>query len=102
MKLFAPTELTSLVVDDGNSSGGRGARKQQQSKQPPYKFVFRIGRLARFMGPGWVMSLAYLDPGNLEADLQQGAYTNMSVSQVLVLVLTEASVVKWQNMTARQ
>ena len=25
------------------------------------------------MGPGWLMSLAYLDPGNLESDLQQGA-----------------------------
>ena len=29
----------------------------------------------RFMGPGWFMSLAYLDPGNLESDLQQGATT---------------------------
>ena len=27
------------------------------------------------MGPGWFMSLAYLDPGNLESDLQQGATT---------------------------
>ena len=38
---------------------------------------FSWTKLSKFMGPGWVMSLAYLDPGNLEADLQQGAYTNM-------------------------
>ena len=27
-----------------------------------------------YTGPGWLMSIAYLDPGNLEADLQSGAY----------------------------
>lgn len=31
----------------------------------------------------WVMSLAYIDPGNLEADLQQGAYTNCKLLWVL-------------------
>jgi len=35
------------------------------------------------MGPGWVISLAYLDPGNLEADLQQGAYSNLQLVWVL-------------------
>ena len=29
------------------------------------------------------MSLAYLDPGNLEGDLQQGAYTNLKLVWVL-------------------
>ena len=29
------------------------------------------------------MSLAYLDPGNLEADLQQGAYTGYKILWVL-------------------
>ena len=29
------------------------------------------------------MSLAYLDPGNLEGDLQQGAYTNFQLVWVL-------------------
>lgn len=48
---------------------------------PNYAFTFR--KLLAFMGPGFVMSLAYLDPGNLEADLQQGAYTNMTQLWVL-------------------
>merc|ERR1719150_1212759 len=30
-------------------------------------------RLLAFTGPGWLMSIAYVDPGNLEADLQTGA-----------------------------
>jgi len=36
-----------------------------------------------YTGPGWLMSLAYLDPGNLEADLQQGAYTGYKIIWVL-------------------
>jgi|EP01046_Picozoa_sp_COSAG06_P033583 hypothetical protein len=36
-----------------------------------------------FTGPGWLMSLAYLDPGNLEADLQMGAYSDTQLIWVL-------------------
>ena len=34
-------------------------------------------------GPGWLMSIAYLDPGNLESDLQAGAYTGYRLLWVL-------------------
>ncbi|CAJ1383452.1 unnamed protein product [Effrenium voratum] len=40
---------------------------------------------AAYAGPGWLMSLAYLDPGNLESDLQSGAYTGYSLLWVLLL-----------------
>ena len=33
-----------------------------------------MSKLWAFTGPGWLMSIAYLDPGNLEADLQSGAF----------------------------
>jgi natural resistance-associated macrophage protein len=36
-----------------------------------------------YTGPGWLMSLAYLDPGNLEADLQMGAYSGSALIWVL-------------------
>ena len=36
-----------------------------------FRFVLSWRKLWAFCGPGWLMSLAYLDPGNLEADLQQ-------------------------------
>jgi len=42
------------------------------SANPP---PFSWKTLWRYMGPGWLMSLAYLDPGNLEADLQAGAFS---------------------------
>ena len=44
-----------------------------EGEKIPFKFSWR--KLWRFAGPGWLMSLAYLDPGNLESDLQQGAPT---------------------------
>jgi natural resistance-associated macrophage protein len=37
------------------------------------------------MGPGWVMSLAFIDPGNIEADLQSGAFTGFRFVWVLLL-----------------
>lgn len=43
---------------------------------------FRV--LWTYMGPGWLMSIAYLDPGNLEADLQAGAYAGYELLWVLM------------------
>ncbi|KFP84566.1 Natural resistance-associated macrophage protein 1, partial [Acanthisitta chloris] len=34
---------------------------------------FSFGKLWAFTGPGFLMSIAYLDPGNVESDLQCGA-----------------------------
>jgi len=45
----------------------------------------------RFTGPGWLMSIAYLDPGNLESDLQTGANTGYQ----LIWVLWWATVLGW-------
>eukprot|EP00301_Raphidiophrys_heterophryoidea_P015146 c23671_g1_i1.p1 GENE.c23671_g1_i1~~c23671_g1_i1.p1 ORF type:complete len:561 (+),score=152.19 c23671_g1_i1:85-1767(+) len=49
------------------------------------KFKFSWKRLWAFTGPGWLMSMAYLDPGNLESDLQAGAYTGYQLVWVLFL-----------------
>ncbi|GLE05319.1 hypothetical protein PINS_up014332 [Pythium insidiosum] len=36
-----------------------------------------------YAGPGWLMSIAYVDPGNLESDLQAGAYGGYQLIWVL-------------------
>ncbi len=38
-----------------------------------------------YAGPGWLMAIAYLDPGNIVSDLQAGAYTGYSLLWVLLL-----------------
>ncbi|CAE7896222.1 nramp1 [Symbiodinium microadriaticum] len=51
----------------------------------PARVRFSWRTFAAYVGPGWLMSLAYLDPGNLESDLQSGAYTGHSLLWVLLL-----------------
>ena len=48
-----------------------------------YKFSWK--RLWAFTGPGFLMSIAYLDPGNIESDLQQGAIAKYQLLWVLLL-----------------
>ena len=50
---------------------------------PSVRFSWRT--LMKYMGPGWIMSLAFIDPGNIEADLQSGAFTGFSFIWVLLL-----------------
>ncbi|KAI8064838.1 natural resistance-associated macrophage protein-domain-containing protein [Gilbertella persicaria] len=47
------------------------------------KSMFSFKKLWKYMGPGWLMSIAYLDPGNLESDLQTGAVAGCSLLWLL-------------------
>ncbi|TMS36711.1 hypothetical protein L596_003809 [Steinernema carpocapsae] len=50
---------------------------------PDQKF-FSFGKLWAFTGPGFLMSIAYLDPGNIESDLQSGAVAQYKLLWVLL------------------
>ena len=75
--------------DDGENVGvdlegvAAGASEEPPCADTPPRFHFSWRKLLKFTGPGWLMSLAYLDPGNLESDLQQGAYTGLRLVWVL-------------------
>ncbi|PKY52357.1 Nramp-domain-containing protein [Rhizophagus irregularis] len=45
---------------------------------------FSWKKLWKYTGPGFLMSIAYLDPGNLEADLQSGAAAGYSLLWLLL------------------
>ncbi|XP_007501811.1 natural resistance-associated macrophage protein 1 [Monodelphis domestica] len=47
----------------------------------PGRFSFR--KLWAFTGPGFLMSIAFLDPGNIESDLQAGAVAEFKLLWVL-------------------
>ncbi|KAI8476617.1 MAG: natural resistance-associated macrophage protein-domain-containing protein [Monoraphidium minutum] len=49
-----------------------------------FEFKFSFSRFMRFIGPGLLMSIAYVDPGNLESDLQVGARAGYSLLWVLL------------------
>uniref|UniRef100_UPI00398F0CD7 natural resistance-associated macrophage protein 1-like n=1 Tax=Pristiophorus japonicus TaxID=55135 RepID=UPI00398F0CD7 len=45
---------------------------------------FSLKKLWLFTGPGFLMSIAYLDPGNIESDLQSGAAARYKLLWVLL------------------
>jgi hypothetical protein len=45
---------------------------------------FSFKKLWAFTGPGFLMSIAYLDPGNIESDLQTGAVAKFSLLWILL------------------
>nr|XP_046240072.1 natural resistance-associated macrophage protein 2-like isoform X1 [Scatophagus argus]XP_046240074.1 natural resistance-associated macrophage protein 2-like isoform X1 [Scatophagus argus] len=47
--------------------------------------VFSFRKLWAFTGPGFLMSIAYLDPGNIESDLQSGAIAGFKLLWVLLV-----------------
>ncbi|XP_078057170.1 natural resistance-associated macrophage protein 2-like [Mustelus asterias] len=92
-----PADKASKMIDTGssqiNSAGsfqplGLSFDSNQEEKIPiPHsrstRFSFR--KLWAFAGPGFLMSIAYLDPGNIESDLQSGAVAGFKILWVLLL-----------------
>ena len=50
---------------------------------PEFNQVFSLKKLFKFTGPGLLISVAYLDPGNLDIDLQSGAIAGYKLLWVL-------------------
>ncbi|XP_041000665.1 metal transporter Nramp3-like [Juglans microcarpa x Juglans regia] len=61
-----------IGIDEGSASGSGHA--------PPFSWK----KLWLFTGPGFLMSIAFLDPGNLEGDLQAGAIAGYSLLWLLM------------------
>eukprot|EP00201_Polytomella_parva_P013731 CAMPEP_0175070430 /NCGR_PEP_ID=MMETSP0052_2-20121109/18711_1 /TAXON_ID=51329 ORGANISM="Polytomella parva, Strain SAG 63-3" /NCGR_SAMPLE_ID=MMETSP0052_2 /ASSEMBLY_ACC=CAM_ASM_000194 /LENGTH=799 /DNA_ID=CAMNT_0016337545 /DNA_START=32 /DNA_END=2431 /DNA_ORIENTATION=- len=74
-------EYSAIVIEDDDKNST--------------KFSFR--KLFLFMGPGLLMSIAYMDPGNLESDLQVGANTGYCLLWVLLATTSLGYVVQMQS-----
>lgn len=70
-----PNENTSLHLDTYFSD---------EKIQIPDKDGFSFRKLWAFTGPGFLMSIAYLDPGNIESDLQSGVVAKYKLLWVLL------------------
>lgn len=46
--------------------------------------TFSIRKLWAFTGPGFLMSIAYLDPGNIESDMQSGVAAKYKVKNYIL------------------
>uniref|UniRef100_A0A8C8J9K2 Solute carrier family 11 member 2 n=1 Tax=Oncorhynchus tshawytscha TaxID=74940 RepID=A0A8C8J9K2_ONCTS len=54
---------------------------------------FSFRKLWAFTGPGFLMSIAYLDPGNIESDLQSGAKAGFKVPRIVLWLMVELAII---------
>lgn len=68
---------------DGGAGQGSCCHPRSQALLPllPHQGTFSLRRLWAFTGPGFLMSIAFLDPGNIESDLQAGAVAGFKVTK---------------------
>ncbi|CAH9077880.1 unnamed protein product [Cuscuta epithymum] len=74
--------LPSDYVGDEEKVTGIEIEAVDSTGQVPPPFSWR--KLLEFAGPGLLMSVAFLDPGNLEGDLQAGAIAGYSLLWLLM------------------
>ncbi|KAL1333228.1 metal transporter Nramp3 isoform X1 [Arachis ipaensis] len=67
-------KIVVVGIDESEYESGNWARA------PPFSWR----KLWLFTGPGFLMSIAFLDPGNLEGDLQAGAIAGYSLLWLLM------------------
>uniref|UniRef100_A0ACD5WP60 Uncharacterized protein n=1 Tax=Avena sativa TaxID=4498 RepID=A0ACD5WP60_AVESA len=73
-----------------NTAQDQGAKKLEDQfvKEPAWR------RFLAHVGPGFMVSLAYLDPGNLETDLQAGANHRYELLWVILIGLIFALIIQ--------
>lgn len=71
--------------DNGNIEAAQAHILSQETESEPRETPpFSWRKLWEFTGPGFLMSVAFLDPGNLEGDLQAGAIAGYSLLWLLM------------------
>ncbi|KAK7486309.1 hypothetical protein BaRGS_00022479, partial [Batillaria attramentaria] len=86
----------STAKDKGAEKNGVGESKGMSTSASTYfnqrieipdvgSTKFSLRKLWAFSGPGFLMSIAYLDPGNIESDLRAGAIAGFRLLWVLML-----------------
>lgn len=73
---YESDEKVLIIGIDGESEGP----DSDSGRAPPFSWK----KLWLFTGPGFLMSIAFLDPGNLEGDLQSGAIAGYSLLWLLL------------------
>nr|XP_022321367.1 natural resistance-associated macrophage protein 2-like [Crassostrea virginica]XP_022321377.1 natural resistance-associated macrophage protein 2-like [Crassostrea virginica]XP_022321386.1 natural resistance-associated macrophage protein 2-like [Crassostrea virginica] len=74
------SEGTSVQNDGGGFEIAAGQVRVPKSTGTAFSFR----KLWAYTGPGFLMSIAYLDPGNIESDLQAGAIAKYKLLWVLM------------------
>ncbi|KAE8451510.1 hypothetical protein EG329_003583 [Mollisiaceae sp. DMI_Dod_QoI] len=66
----SPPTVMGEGSGNGGSGGGRGGSRLSQYSEKAKKAIVTYGK---FVGPGFMISVAYIDPGNYSTDVAAGA-----------------------------
>lgn len=70
---FFADEPFEIGEADENERGGRASSLNRADDVPPWSPSGSFWKDAwYFVGPGWLVSIAYIDPGNYQADITAG------------------------------
>ncbi|KAE8982871.1 Metal transporter [Phytophthora rubi] len=78
-----PPSERDLLIPIASDESPSYSSTNKTSVEEPTTCGFSWRTLWAYAGPGWLMSIAYVDPGNLESDLHAGAYAGYQLIWVL-------------------
>ncbi|KAE8984706.1 Metal transporter [Phytophthora fragariae] len=78
-----PPSERDLLIPIASDESPSYSSANKTSVEEPTTCGFSWRTLWAYAGPGWLMSIAYVDPGNLESDLHAGAYAGYQLIWVL-------------------
>ncbi|KAM7255818.1 hypothetical protein ACFE04_011559 [Oxalis oulophora] len=81
--------IASINLDSSDNNNNKDFHNEDSTEQKPgwKKFL-------SYVGPGFLVSLAYLDPGNMETDLQAGADHKYELLWVILIGLIFALIIQ--------
>ena len=79
------TEMQRQRITLGNTPCGNNSRLSTYSGMPPRRFGQILLKFSKFIGPGFMVSVAYIDPGNYATDVAAGASTRFKLLFVVLI-----------------
>ncbi|CAK7226182.1 NRAMP-like transporter smf-3 [Sporothrix bragantina] len=87
------------IVNDGSALDAGGRDGGAWRKGPVWKVVSSLGTFWRFVGPGFIVSVAYIDPGNYSTDIAAGATYRFKL--LFVVLLSNCFAIFLQSMSIK-
>ncbi|XP_026188433.1 natural resistance-associated macrophage protein 2-like isoform X4 [Mastacembelus armatus] len=88
----SPPSVFLQKENDESISGAYFEQKVPVPKEDNERGI-SLRKLWAFTGPGFLMSIAYLDPGNIESDLQSGAKADFKVPRIILWLMVEVAII---------
>lgn len=97
------SEVHEIPVVSGSPSNSNRLGSIRSGKSKILGHVYRAGRVmakfSRFVGPGFMVSVAYIDPGNYSTDVAAGASTRFKL--LFIVLMSNLFAILLQSLAVR-